>query len=706
MANRLAQVVALPPRPSTVEALQRLVSWMVDRGARQEALPLAQRAEAEALLVEPDHNAAAARCDAAEALTAVEAWDEALALVQPLLADGAEVEPIGRDRAKRRAAEALAGSGRFDDALGVANTISTNELTALSLTTIAVKLLLNGEEARGEEVTRRAAAAAAQMLTDEERGTVLTAVAYDFAQANLARQALSLARTIPLKERQDEAYSVLAYLLANQGNLEAAHQAALAIGDYGKRNDRLEGLVRLSLNRGDFAGALATEARLDTAYRQSEALGECADRLAQEPLATERRSKSAQLKERARPLEDRFRLEVLGRLGQALLSQQDSEEAEQIAQEALASVPVTGPIGNDLYVAFANAFVEVQAADKAVDIVDRVLLQRPGAHFDAARVLARLGQWQRAREVAAGLDDLSSRCTLFAELAESALTEGQAAQAQELVRLMEEALPRLTMPGVALTEARLARIYLLLNKKDLATELAQKAFQRFQAQPQAADPAALGQLLARAGHQDHALQCLAVVDNIFSKLRSEVRIAEGLADAGNASEATAMLEKMIEGARTAGGEDYRNYWLMPLCAEALAKVGQPDEALRHVEAIQDPGKQLDTLIDIGKVLRQAMQVVRIGPLIERALHIADACPQKRFATERAHLASLRNGPGHQEEATRLLQLALGLADAESSDALLQTLAAGAPVLAALDQGRTLAEILTIIESMAWTSSNV
>lgn len=322
-------------------------------------------------------------------------------------------------------------------------------------------------------------------------------------------------------------------------------------------------------------------------------------------------------------------------------------------------------------------------------MIDRGALSETDAAADAALLLARLGHSDRAREI---LDRRVGwqRAKLLADLAEAAASHGQPDRAEEYGTLLREQVQHLSAHEAPWAMARVARLFLLRGDRTRAHELAESAFNALAGVEEGRYLRELGGPLARAGETALALKCVRRDDDDW--MLGESEIAENAAEAGNVLDAVAIAVRLLDTLSAAGSDTFWNTWITRHCIAALVKANRLDLATQKTQLINDPKERTQALIMIAQAYGKAGKTSRALGVTRVALDLVHTTGDSPLPVEQAQLAAILSTVD-RAAASNELRDALRAAQGESSEAFFETLVAGAPMLASLDGGNVLFEIL-------------
>ncbi len=673
IARRLIALVALDSGMSSLEARAKLVGWLVECGAADAAVEFAPEVRSKAAASDglPLERRRRARGIASSALGKVGKWDEAFAVLEPLLAEDSTAETDQSDPAdetRRSASEALARCRKYDEALALCEQIRSPAWRAWALGEVGAELAYI-DSARAKEITFKAMDLADRLKADEGYADAHKVIAFACADRGLVEQALAAASALEESERKNALRRVVYGLLA-AGNIDGAETAALAISDWGVRHSQLLQVMRNLLKSQQYERAFATATKDPYERYRFDALLDWMDvALAKRPPFERNRWVEKAIAEAEHNIAASA-MEFRGRLARAVMNTGDRDKAEEIIDNTLALArgkPVDlGPIT----VRLAYACVDVHPED-ARSIVSRRLTDKSSTK-DAAVLLAQLGDWdQVALKIAQ--TDTTARVKLLAAIGEMAAKSGANDKASEFLEQLDNCLfdvPYAERPG-ALTEG--ARLHLLLEDEERAAELCRKAYEQMVSSGSAANLETWAEPIARAGQNDLALQCLA---GTSESTRSwwHGRVALALAESGVRDVAIDIAQAVV--ANASADQEFAKQW----CSKALATAGRPDLAQQVALRLGGPGYRVDALMHLARVHQQAGRAQESEDMLLQAL--AAIPTAEAFPSTRAAAAAMLFRLGHRELARNELVAALTHAVGAGVDAFLSTVDAGAPVVAA------------------------
>jgi hypothetical protein len=388
------------------------------------------------------------------------------------------------------------------------------------------------------------------------------------------------------------------------------------------------------------------------------------------------------------------RLDALGRIGQAILSAGDTERAKSVAEEALKTAHSQAPLKSRVYLKVALACAEVGATQTALAILDsrETLVE----DTEAVRLLARLGQWDRITPLLERVSGLS-RVYRLGAVAETAMQQGERELADrwmELIRKEAEGLNTVDQAEALLVLARLLR---LRGDRSDAEKLTRTAFEAVERTGNLTALRNLATRLAQAGNQSLAVKSLLAAEDASLPFWEEAGVAEALATTGQSQEAVAAAQAILSKLDGDNSKQSSNRYPRNLCLRTLVKAGQPDLAQEALSKLDDAEDQVDLLLEIARFYQQSRQSAAAEAALTRALDVLNHSRADALFAKRAELAAVLDRIGRQERARALLLEALRRAEETGAEIFIDTFIASTPVLAALDQGRTLIEVLHAME---------
>jgi NACHT domain len=695
VAQALASANAISTRLDSLEAYGLLVPWLHERGAADEAARMADTMKEEALKAGELDVEAKARCIVADAFGELDRWQQALEVIEPVLALLEPIDGSVRGRAKHGACRALARCARYDEAFKINDEMASFENRAWALSEIASLMLAHGEQERGDHAARRVLELATQVTPEKSQVTTKTVIAYTYAEFGLTTYAISAAKSISDARERDEAMDTVAFLLLEADAIQGAQEAACAISDYTKRWSRLSSLSRILLRKGNHEGALTTAAQISYDSQRAEALGECAKAILAQCTPYERNRWIERFLREARGFRGLAQLKALGAIGEAALGVHEDARADAIAEEALEEAHSADAVGFRFYLGLAGSCAELGFANAALAILPHWLMEVSEAIPEVARLLAKLRRWAEADTMADRISGLP-RLHLIADLAEQAAKRGEEERAREYEARVQHEVELLTARQIPMAQTRLARLRFLLGDRAAATEIAQQAYDSLK---QAGDAKALDELsdpLARAGQRSLAVACLTTGTDSRSRAWRETAIAKDLVAAGALADAVEMAQASLAQIEVGDKDSFYDDWVRGDCVEILAKAGEPDLASEVVSAIDKPDARARGLIKIATSYRRAQRASNAEGALQRLAGLLS--DSSLTPGTRAAYACVLGRMGRLEDGQVKLKGALRQAERESVETFISTLLAGAPVLAQIDQGETLQAIARGLES--------
>lgn len=708
LGRKMDAATAISSTEDNMEARGQIVQWLVKNGAVGEAMAMTLRMQKEAEALEGRDAQIKARLAVSKAYAEASKWQEALEVLQPVLGDSARAHapPTSSqqessqefDLARAHACKALASCGRYDEALELNSAIESLEWRALRLAELANLMLKSEEKARGEDIARRAEDLVKKVPEEKRQNVVRTVIGYTYADSGQTDHAIAMWQAITDGGERDKALDNLSFLLVEAGQAEAAMKVVLTISDWSRRQDALASLSLNLAHRNKWAEALSTVAKIDGSKRAL-TLSNCAEKILPRCEIIHREQWFTRFLEEARYLENFPRLDAFGRVGQ-IVQTIDEARAGTICDEALQTSQGSTVIEPGLYIGIAENCVEVGAMEPALAIL------RPGSvavakePLRASRVLAQLGQWNEIPL----LDSESGipLINLLADCARIALARGERERAEQWVDRLRKEMERLKASDVPPAQAHLAQLLLLLGDSKGAQELAQTAYEGGIKAGDRMVRALVSRPLALAGSKDLALKSQAWGEEAIHPW-DEGTVAEELAEGGHYQDAIETAQAVLEKLPEMKGSSLEK-WARRSCIKALAKAEQPDLAAQAYSVDDDAEMQVDELLEIAQCYHRNQQINKMEETLKRALSVVKKAPAAAVAARHAKVAAFQAAMGYTEQARAELLNALRNAEAEGSKTFLSTLQAGATVLASLDGGVTLLEVLRALERVTVISN--
>jgi tetratricopeptide (TPR) repeat protein len=559
----------------------------------------------------------------------------------------------------------LAACGQVERALAYAELVQDSQQRFDSCLRIGMVVVAQPELGRAAALLERALSAAEAIQDDEARSRALSQVAQALAQAGqpkraaaLLERALSAAEAIRMGWARSAALSQVAQALAQAGQPERALSAAEAIQVDRDTSWALSQVAQALAQAGQPERALSAAEAIQEGWASSEALSQVAQALAQ-----------AGQPERAAAILKRALASA-----QAVRARQERAKALCLVADGLIQVAQAG------------------SAQRSLEIVERYLASietlkhtqtRNLIDWAFAWSLAQARKCAFARSIGEGTDNLYIRAIAQMAVAGCLQQTGQAA-------------PALAMATAAAIAARS-----ITGKQDRVTALTQAA----QLLGQLGDMEQAGQLM------DLAISSARQIKPLHQQSIAASQIARVLAALSRPHDAQGFATSARDAARSLK-KPATAIDCLAQTAVALADIGRRDEGLSEIEHALGLAQSLKDSTDQARAWSElARALVALGDTM-RAANLAKEARSKLTpnglqpdtATIQAHVAHSLDMAGLHDQALEALQSAVLQARYDGRDSVLEVLAEGAPILAALIGGETVWRLYEAIQEIdGWWS---
>jgi tetratricopeptide (TPR) repeat protein len=700
-AERLDSAAAISSGLENVQTRSLLVRWLARRGASNKVTQILKKMKDDALGVERWNDQAEARCIVSEGLGTVGRWEEAFQVVESVLTSDKPIDKDALESARGSGCKALVHCGRFDEALRLNEEIESLPLRVRTLAEITAHLHTTGEGAKADDMARKVTELIGDIDHEGLQSTIRVLVAYRYAKAGLGAPALTMAATIADQWERDRVHDGLAHFLLEAGQLKEAQDAACAISNWSKSRATFRSLVRILVKNGKYQEALSILGRTESEFLRSETLSESANSIISRCTPYERGAWADRLVREAATMSGFAQMYALGQIGRVVLQGGDRLRAETIAELALEVAHGIRKLPPEAYLSFARACAEVLATEKTLLFLARRPDTETGSMTEVALMLAQVDRWSDVAEVVSRRSGIE-RTSILERLAQQAITRGQRERAKECAAIIRRDSEALSASQRAIALIRLAGLHLLLGDPNVARELARTGYDYYAKANDNEALKGLGRVLARAGQMDLVLECLSKEGEGRSRAWKEAEVAIELAESGQCDDAVNFALSAIERMETERDEPLHDLFCSK-CVEALARAGRLDLASEKVALIKEPHERASALLKSAASCQQAPQQPQVEKLLQQVRLMIDNLTAARASVMRAELAAVFQKIGRSESAKSELLEALRLAEGEGLTTFLDALMVGASVLAAMDQGETLWEVVQGLEQCTFLS---
>jgi tetratricopeptide (TPR) repeat protein len=674
----LPEVRALPDDADREVACVRLVQALAHAGAFERAIELS-------CSIQNQTSRLAARYFVVTALAEAGQLEWAMALT-----DEPDSLPW-REEMVMVVAPALVYAGRYEQALEVAESVETASVKAALLAGVAQGLARAGEQASAARLADRALAAAETIADQTDHAECLDQIIVALVQVGRCSQTL------------DEIYSVD----SPQEKAVLLGAAARAIGELGdiQQAARLAEQALATLAAPGGSAAIPILMSKMTLLLAQAGEQEAVMRGTEQTLAMTR-AFIAELRGLMAGVE-RVIPPVVEALAQALIQVGAPESLFDLA-DAFGDPALRTLAQSTAAQALALASLADEANRLAGMIEDET--SRLDASQAVAQSLAQVGCIDQALVAAQALPVAFSRAAALGAIAQCML--GQEVEPSRVVGVCRQALAALEEARAEDASGEAWALWILAvalgqaGEPAMAGEAAERILALAQAQADAAQKCnALGFAAQALARSDRAEQALEVARQMLATAR-EIEDEEKLAGVVNTltltlafvqagrEELDALLNLIVSNTEEDGSRDDA----LESLAQVLTQVGTSNWALQVTGMLSDDDTRAELLVNIARSL-DAQQVEIIDQVVEAAQAIETLASRLRALGE---LAQYLFQNGFAERALLLWQEAFDGVETDSREALFELLGKGAPILAALDQGQTLEDILrAVLEVETW-----
>ncbi|WP_322794763.1 hypothetical protein [Thermoflexus sp.] len=269
--------------------------------------------------------------------------------------------------------------------------------------------------------------------------------------------------------------------------------------------------------------------------------------------------------------------------------------------------------------------------DRALNVAEGIqeAWKQASAFGAIAEAMARAGMWEQARQTAEATEEPREQAWALWAIAEAMASAGMWEQARQTAEAIKEPREQAWALGA------IAKAMASAGMTQQAQEAFHKARRTAEAIKEPRERAealgAIAEAMARAGMWEQARRTAEAVEEPQERAKALGAIAEAMARAGMTQQAQEAFHQALQTAEAIKGA-WEQAWALRAIAEAMARAGMTQQALweqarRTAEAIKEPREQAWALRAIAEAMASAgmwEQALRTAEVIERARERAEA----------------------------------------------------------------------------------
>ena len=698
-------------------ALGEVVYQLAQPGQPEQKADVLERALSIAETIQDDEGRLQVLNDVAGVLAQNGQPEQAATVLQRVIA---VAETIQDDRQRSQVlsdvAKVLAQNGQLeraidllDQAIAIAETITDGWFKWQAMSRVAEALAQTDQLERAADLLEQAFAVAETFPDNDIRWNALSDIAIVLAQIGQAERAVAVVETFQDNEMRWQALSVVAEVLAQSGQTERAISITQTIKDTLVRSEALSGVVEVLTELAKtgqpeqanvLEQAIVVAESIQNDWVKWQAMRGVTEALAQ----TGQTERAADVLEQAIAVteaihEDRYRAQVLSEAASALAQAGQTERAAATLEQALRTAMTVRAhdVRSDALAHVAEGFFQVVkdgTTQRVAGIIELYLASTEMlgqtrslglAYGEFIQVLTETNQCRAGKSIAATLIKPYHQTLAQISVATCLQRIGQLAQAR----------------NSALAAAAKARK--IAGKQDKIT-----VFTR------------VSRALHLMGETEHGQRTLDLAVSAVSDLKQSHHKAVAFSQVAITLASMGQLPKAVEFA-LAGREEARLILKRDAAIDCLAQTAiafadadrrgegliEVDYALSLANGVKDDISKARAWSALSRTLIALDEVERGSDLIKSARSIlSKMASHPGIAAIQAHLAHSLEIAGLHDQAVEILQVALLQSRYLGRDSVLQVLAEGSPVLAAIDNGATVWQIYQAIQEIEswWNTS--